>query len=133
MRQTGGIMNSKALAGAAVLAAGIGLAACTSTVTQSPAPTVTVTHPATPAPATTVVRPPATTPPASYAQDITNAGIVAPVDWINSMGERLCAAWRSGRTTADTDQILLAGGLHADHLAAFDHITSTDLCPGAIP
>ena len=126
-------MNSRALAGAAVLAGGIGLAACTSTVTQTPAPTVTVTHPVTPAPGTTVVQPPATAPPSSYAQDITNAGIVAPVAWINSTGERLCADWRSGESTDATDQILLAGGIHADHLAAFTGITHRDLCPDVTP
>jgi hypothetical protein len=34
-----------------------------------------------------------------------------------------------GMSTADTDQILLSGGIHTNHLAIFDSITNTDLCP----
>ena len=48
-------------------------------------------------------------------------------------GERLCADWRSGESTDATDQILLAGGIHADHLAAFTGITHRDLCPDVTP
>jgi len=90
----------------------------------TPAPTSTNAEPSSPAPAA-----PATTPATNYAQDITNAGIVAPVDWIDSTGNKLCADWQSGMSTADTDQILLSGGIHTNHLAIFDSITNTDLCP----
>jgi hypothetical protein len=63
----------------------------------------------------------------NYAQDIINAGINAPVDWIVSTGEQPCAKWRSGTTTT-TDQILLAGGVHVDHLDAFNSISNADPC-----
>jgi hypothetical protein len=69
----------------------------------------------------------------NYAQDIINAGINAPVDWIVSTGEQLCAEWRSGTTTSATDQILLAGGVHVDHLDAFNSITNADLCADVTP
>lgn len=125
-------MKGKMAAGALVLTAGLGFAAaaCTTVTNQPSSPTSTITRPA---PASTNVQPPASTPAASYAQDITNAGIVAPVDWINRMGEQLCADWRNGMTTADTNPVLLAGGLHADHLDAFNRITNTDLCPDVTP
>lgn len=71
--------------------------------------------------------------PASYAQDIMAVGVSAPADWIVKTGDRLCAEWRSGTTTSATDQILLAGGVHADHLEAFNRITNFDLCPDVTP
>jgi hypothetical protein len=126
--------------GAAVLVTVLGIAACggrTVVVPQAATPTVTVTNHGTPAPTVTNVQPsspapapPATTPATSYAQDITNAGIVAPVTWIYSTGNQLCADWQSGMSTADTDQILLSGGIHPNHVELFDSITNTDLCPG---
>jgi hypothetical protein len=130
----------RVIMGAAGVAAVLGIAACegkTVVVPQAATPTVTVTNHATPAPTATNVQPssptpapPATTPATSYAQDITNAGIVAPVAWIDSTGQKLCADWQSGMSTADTDQILLSGGIHPNHVAIFDSITNTDLCPG---
>jgi len=69
----------------------------------------------------------------SYAQDIINAGINAPVDWIVRTGNQLCTEWRDGTTTSETDQILLSGGVHADHLETFDSITNQDLCPDVTP
>jgi hypothetical protein len=128
-------MNGKTIIGSVALVIGSALAACScTTVTNQPAPpTPTATRRVTPAPSITTVHPPAAATATSYAQDITNAGIVAPVGWINDTGQRLCADWRSGMTTAETDNILLAGGLHADHLAAFDRITNEDLCPDVTP
>ena len=138
-------MKGRTIAGIALLVSGLGLAACGGTrtiiVPQAATPTVTVTHHAqTPRQTVTVVQPPAAppatpsaAPPTSYAQDITNAGIVAPVDWINRTGEQLCADWRNGMTTVQTDPILLAGGIHPNHLALFDSITQSDLCPDVSP
>lgn len=86
-------------------------------------------------PAVTLPTSPTYTPGTSttYAQDIINVGINAPVDWIDKTGEQLCAEWRSGTTTSATDQVLLAGGVHADHLEAFNRITNYDLCPDVTP
>jgi hypothetical protein len=133
-------VNEKMTTGALALIAGLGIsaAACTTVTNQPSSPTSTITRPAPtatasqpPAPAT--AGSPAPVPASRYAQDITNAGIVAPVDWINRTGEQLCSDWRNGMTTASTNRILLAGGLHADHLDEFNHITNSDLCPDASP
>ena len=68
-----------------------------------------------------------------YAQDIQNAGIVAPVAWIDKTGQTLCADWAAGDTESWTDQnVLLAGGIHPNHLATYDSITNSDVCPGQI-
>lgn len=70
----------------------------------------------------------------SYAQDITNVGIVAPVSWINKTGATLCADWAAGESETQTDQnVLIAGGIYAYHTAAYDSITNTDLCPSITP
>jgi hypothetical protein len=58
---------------------------------------------------------------------------VAPVWWINRTGAQLCADWQAGMTTAQTDQQLLAGGIHANHLATYDSITNSDVCPSVTP
>jgi hypothetical protein len=133
-------MRNKIVVGFVVIAAGLGIAACTTktvVVPQAGTPTSTVTPSSAPAPQPTTAQPappapaaPATTPPSSYAQDITNAGIVAPVPWINTTGEQICSDWQSGMSTTQTDQQLLAGGIHPDHLAIFDSITNSDVCPG---
>jgi hypothetical protein len=65
----------------------------------------------------------------SYPQDIANAGIVAPVVWVSNTGVTLCDDWANGETTAQTDPILLAGGILPAHLAIFDGITVEDVCP----
>jgi len=64
---------------------------------------------------------------AGYVADIHAAGITAPDTWIVQTGEALVRDWRNGQTTAQTDQILLAGGILPGHLAAFDSITQQDL------
>jgi hypothetical protein len=64
---------------------------------------------------------------AGYLADIHAAGITAPDTWIVQTGETLASDWRNGQTTAQTDQILLAGGILPGHLAAFDSITQQDL------
>jgi hypothetical protein len=64
---------------------------------------------------------------AGYVADIHAAGITAPDTWIVQTGETLVSDWRNGQTTAQTDQILLAGGILPGHLAAFDSITQQDL------
>ena len=64
---------------------------------------------------------------AGYVADIHAAGITAPATWIVQTGETLVSDWRNGQTTAQTDQILLAGGILSGHLAAFDSITRQDL------
>jgi hypothetical protein len=67
--------------------------------------------------------------PASYAQDITNAGIVAPIGWINKTGVTLCADWASGMSVAQTDSTVLGpGGILPQHFALYDSITQQDLC-----
>lgn len=129
-------MNVKMAAGAVTLVAGLGLAAACTTVTNQPSsPTTTITRGPTPTSTTAPgnAPPPASSPPNSYAQDIINAGINAPVDWLNRTGEQLCADWRSGKTTSETNSILLDGGVHANHLDAFNQITNQDLCPDVSP
>jgi hypothetical protein len=65
-----------------------------------------------------------------YAQDISNAGISAPVYWINQTGSTLCADWAAGQTWSQTDSaVLLPGGIYPSHLALYDNITQADLCP----
>ena len=64
---------------------------------------------------------------AGYLADIHAAGITAPDTWIVQTAETLVSDWRNGQTTAQTDQILLAGGILPGHLAAFDSITQQDL------
>ena len=65
--------------------------------------------------------------PAGYATDILQAGITAPVAWINSTGQKIVANWRAGYTAAWTDQnVLLPGGIYQYHLATFDQITARD-------
>jgi hypothetical protein len=141
-------MKNKLILGILIIAGGLAVAACgtrTVVVPSAATPTVTVTPGSTPAPqaTTTVPEPeapgpagptgpagPAGTPPSNYAQDIADAGIVAPLGWLTSTGERLCADWQNGESTDQTDQLLLAGGIHPNHLAAFDSITNSDVCPG---
>jgi hypothetical protein len=128
------------------IAAGLAIAACgtktvivpeaangTVTVTPSsaPAPQVTTVVPAPQAPAAPVT--PAPTPTSDYALDIANAGIVAPLSWLTSTGDQLCADWEDGESTDQTDQLLLDGGIHPNHLAVFDSITNSDVCPGVSP
>ncbi len=132
--------------GIAALAMGVvgALSACGTTVIREtaaqPTPKITVTQTATPAPAPTYTvryvpvpaRPQPYVPVTSYAQDITNAGIVAPVGWINATGATLCADWASGMSWAETDAaVLTPGGVYAYHLGLYDSITSADLCPGS--
>jgi hypothetical protein len=63
-----------------------------------------------------------------YAQDILNAGITAPVSWIDSTGQKIVADWKAGYTAAWTDQnVLLPDGVYPYHLATFDQITARDL------
>ena len=69
----------------------------------------------------------------SYEADIASAGIVAPSGWLDSTGEQLCNDWAAGEGTSQTDQQLLAGGIYQQHLAIFDQITNTDLCPALTP
>jgi hypothetical protein len=147
-------MKNKFILGISAIAAGLGIAACgtkTVVIPEGSTPTVTVTPGSAPAPQATTTVPapqapaapaapapaapaaPAAPPPSNYAQDIANAGIVAPQPWLTSTAEQLCADWQNGESTAQTDQLLLAGGIHADHLAAFDSITNSDVCPGASP
>jgi hypothetical protein len=122
------------------IAAVLAISACTTrtvVVPEAAAPTVTVTSNPAPEPQATTTAPapqaPAATQPSNYAQDIANAGIAAPLSWLTSTGDRLCADWQNGESTGQTDQLLLAGGIHPDHLAAFDSITNSDVCPGASP
>jgi hypothetical protein len=139
-------MKNKFILGICAIAAGLGIAACGTRTVVIPAgatPTVTVTPSSGPAPQATTTVPgpqapaapsvPPAAPPSNYAQDIANAGIVAPLGWLTSTGEQLCADWENGESTAQTDQFLLAGGIHANHLAVFDSITNSDVCPGASP
>ena len=65
----------------------------------------------------------------SYSQDIAKAGIAAPEPWLDNTGQQLCADWNAGQTTAQTDPILIAGGILPEHLTLFDNITVLDLCP----
>ena len=81
-----------------------------------------VTRPAAPAKAAPAPARPAAP---SYAQDILNAGITAPVPWINTAGAQLAADWRAGYTAAWTDaNVLLPAGVWPSHLAPFDQITA---------
>jgi hypothetical protein len=144
-------MKNKFILGIFAVAAGLAIAACgtkTVVIPEAATPTVTVTPGSAPAPQATTTMPapeapapetpaapgaPAAPPPSDYAQDIANAGIVAPLSWLTSTGERLCADWQNGESTDQTDQLLLAGGIHPNHLAVFDSITNSDVCPGATP
>jgi hypothetical protein len=82
-----------------------------------PAPAASSARPVTPAPAG----------PDTYAQDILNAGITAPVSWIDSTGQKITADWRAGYTAAWTDaNVLTPGGVYSYHLATFDQITARD-------
>jgi hypothetical protein len=136
-------MKNKFILGMCAIAGGLAIAACgtrTVVIPEAATPTVTVTPSSAPAPQATTTVPgaqapaaPAVTPPSNYAADIANAGIVAPLSWLNSTGERLCADWQNGESTDQTDQLLLAGGIHPSHLAVFDSITNSDVCPGATP
>jgi hypothetical protein len=139
-------MKNKIILVISVIAAGLAIAACGTRTVVIPAaatPTVTVTPSSAPAPPTqtqTVApaapgaqAPAPAAPPSNYAQDIADAGIVAPAGWLASTGERLCADWQDGESTAQTDQLLLAGGIHASHLGLFDSITNSDVCPGVTP
>jgi hypothetical protein len=133
-------MKNKFILGILIIVGGLVIAACgtrTVVIPSAATPTVTVTPGSTPAPqaTTTVPEPeapagPAGTGSSNYAQDIADAGIVAPLGWLTSTGERLCGDWSDGESTAQTDQLLLAGGIHPNHLAAFDSITNSDVCPG---
>lgn len=62
-----------------------------------------------------------------FGSDQVQVVITAPDTWIVQTGETLVSDWRNGQTTAQTDQILLAGGILPGHLAAFDSITQQDL------
>jgi hypothetical protein len=141
----GGIMKNKnkVILGILIIVGGLAVAACgtrTVVIPSAATPTVTVTPGSTSAPQATTTVPapqapaapaaPAGTPASNYAQDIADAGIVAPPGWLASTGQRLCADWQNGESTDQTDQILLAGGIHPNHLAAFDSITNSDVCPG---
>jgi hypothetical protein len=135
-------MKNKLILVISVIAAGLVIAACGTRTVVIPAaatPTVTVTPGSAPAPQTTTVAPgaqapaPAAPPPSDYAQDIASAGIVAPLGWLTTTGDRLCADWRNGESTAQTDQLLLAGGIHLNHLGLFDSITNSDVCPDVTP
>jgi hypothetical protein len=136
-------MKNKLIFVMCAIAAGLGMAACgtkTVVIPEAAAPTVTVTSGSASAPqaTATVTAPqepaaPAGNPPSNYARDIADAGIVAPLSWLTSTGERLCADWQNGESANQTDQLLLAGGIHPDHLAAFDSITNSDVCPEASP
>jgi hypothetical protein len=136
-------MKNKFFLVISVIAAGLVIAACGTRTVVIPAaatPTVTVTPSSAPAPQTTTVAPgaqapaPAAPPPSSnYARDIADAGIVAPLGWLTTTGSRLCADWQNGESTAQTDQLLLAGGIHPNHLGLFDSITNSDVCPDVTP
>jgi hypothetical protein len=65
----------------------------------------------------------------SYVTDIANAGIIAPEPWLDQTGQQLCADWNAGQTIAQTDPVLVAGGIQPGHLSMFDSITVEDLCP----
>jgi hypothetical protein len=138
--------RNKFILGILIIVGGLAIAACgtrTVVIPSAATPTVTVTPGSTSAPQATTTVPgsqppaappapaaPAGTPASNYAQDIADAGIVAPPGWLASTGARLCADWQNGQSTDQTDQILLAGGIHPNHLAAFDSITNSDVCPG---
>ncbi len=138
------IATSAVFASAGLL---FGAAACGLTVQKPAANTVTATPkttpPTTPAPTHTQyvpvpvpqhpLPPPAPAPSTSYAQDVSNAGIVAPVSWIDQTGATLCADWAAGDTESWTDQnVLLPGGIYPEHLSTYDNITNSDVCPGQV-
>jgi hypothetical protein len=58
----------------------------------------------------------------SFEQAVDASGIVAPHWWDDATAVKLIADWQAGYGTSYTDQILLAGGLHPDHLALFDSL-----------
>ena len=90
---------------------------------QPATPSQSPTQPPAPAPAQPA-------PVSSYPQDVTDAGIVAPVDWINRTGQILCSDWASGMSWTQTDNaVLTPGGIYPNHLALYDEITARDLCP----
>jgi hypothetical protein len=65
--------------------------------------------------------------PDKYAQDILNAGITAPVSWIDQTGKTLTADWASGKSVAWTDaNVLGPGGVYSYHYGIFDQITEQD-------
>jgi hypothetical protein len=91
--------------------------------TQPTTPSQSLTQPPAPAPTQSA-------PASSYPQDITDAGIVAPVNWINHTGQILCSDWASGMSWTQTDNaVLTPGGIYPNHLALYDEITARDLCP----
>jgi hypothetical protein len=105
-------------------------------VTNRPAGSTAPAHPkakapkAAPRPAQ-ITPPPAPTAngavPARYATDILQAGITAPVAWINSTGQKIVADWKAGYTAAWTDaNVLTPDGVYSYHLAPFDQITARD-------
>jgi hypothetical protein len=114
--------------GAGVGAAGAALASPRAAAIR-PAANSAPAHPKAKAP-TAAPRSAHSTPPpgpAGYATDILQAGITAPVVWINSTGQKIVADWRAGYTAAWTDQnVLLPGGIYQYHLATFDQITARD-------
>jgi hypothetical protein len=139
-------MKNKLILAILIIAGGLAIAACgtrTVVIPSAATPTVTVTPSSAPAPQATTTVPEPQAPAGSagttgvpgtgasnYAQDIANAGIVAPPGWLTSTGNRLCSDWSDGQTASQTDQILLDGGIHPNHLATFDSITNSDVCPG---
>ena len=85
--------------------------------TPPPAPAAAGAWPAPAAPAA----------PDKYAQDILNAGITAPVSWIDQTGKTLTADWGSGKSVAWTDaNVLGPGGVYSYHYGIFDQITEQD-------
>lgn len=132
---TGAVLALALIGGAA--AGGATLAGSHATVIRPAANTAPAAPKATPkpgkvtppAPAARGARPitPALAGPDRYAQDILNAGITAPVSWIDKTGQQLVADWRAGYTAAWTDaNVLTPGGIYAYHLATFDQITARD-------
>ena len=111
----------------------LSLAKPTATQKVTASPSQSSTQPATPSQSPT--KPPApvpaqSAPVSSYPQDITDADIVAPVNWINHTGQILCSDWASGMSWAQTDNaVLTPGGIYPNHLALYDEITARDLCP----
>ncbi|MQY08021.1 DUF732 domain-containing protein [Actinomadura macrotermitis] len=99
----------------------------TKTVSPEPAPTVTRTHvdrDPTPAPAD---------PGQSFVAAYESAGITAPPGWADETAVQVCDAWQSGRSTDDTDAILLDGGIYANHVRVFSDIIEAWYCPGDQP
>jgi hypothetical protein len=93
----------------------------------APAPKATHSAPAKPAHHSAASPAAASAVPAGYATDILNAGITAPVSWINATGQKVVADWRAGDTAAWTDaNVLTPGGVYPYHLSTFDQITARD-------